>query len=156
MAAELREANDKTLPRELHRAIRTAGKQTLEDLRQSALSIKTTGIRKASKRPFTRTVAAKGTREKIAKAVTLEVNLSGDNPRVRFRVPVNKLPENIRQMPRKFDDPQNFRHPVMGNRDVWVSQTSSPWFWQPIKDNIKTFRAEIEKALEVVRAKLEK
>jgi hypothetical protein len=157
MAKQLREADRVDLRRGLQRAIKQAARPTLDAVQQSARDIHTTGVRKpGARRRFVGATAPKGTREKIAGAVVADIKLGsgGDDPRVAFRVASSRLPANIKNMPRKFDEGK-WRHPVMGNRDVWVSQTSTPWFWPPIRDHIRDFRAEIDKALEETRAKLE-
>jgi len=157
MAIALRQADRVDLTRGLQKAIRTAAKPTLRATQDSARHISTKGIRKpGAKHPFSGPSVPKGLREKIAGAVVADIKLNADEPSVRFRVASGKLPPNIRVMPRKFDDGGTFRHPVMGNREVWVSQTGDPWFWPPIRDHIKDFRAEIDKALDDVRDKLER
>lgn len=156
MAAQLREADRVDLRRGLQKAIKAAAKPTLDAVQASARGISTRGIRKpGAKHPFRGPTGSHGTRAAIANAVVADVKLSGDNPSVRFRVAASRLPANIRVLPRKFDDGGTFRHPVMGNRNVWVSQTGDPWFWPPIRDHIRVFRAEIDKALDETRAKLE-
>jgi CelD/BcsL family acetyltransferase involved in cellulose biosynthesis len=156
MAKQLREADRVDLLRGMQKAIKAAAKPTLAAVQESARDISTKGIRKPGARhPFSGPTAPKGTRAKIAGAVVADVRLTGDEPRVRFRVAASRLPTNIRALPRKFDDGGTFRHPVMGNRDVWVSQTGDPWFWPPIRDHIKDFRAELDKAIDETRAKLE-
>jgi hypothetical protein len=156
MAKQLREAGRVDLLRGMQRAIKSAAKPTLAAVQDSARSISTKGIRRpGARRPFTGVTVPKGTREKIAGAVVADVRLTGDEPRVRFRVANSRLPTNIRALPRKFDFGGTFRHPVMGNRDVWVAQTGDPWFWPPIRDHIEDFRAELDKAVDETRAKLE-
>jgi hypothetical protein len=156
MARKLREASNVELPRELQKAIRTAAKPTLEAIQESARHISTKGIPKpGAKHPFRGPSKPKGLRQKIAEAVVADVQTGGDDPKVQFRVSQARLPDSIRQMPRKFDQGGTFRHPVMGNREVWVSQTGDPWFWPPIRDHIKDFRAEIDGALNEVARKLE-
>src|SRR5512144_2617494 len=156
MALALRKADRDDLRRGLQKAIKAAARPTLRAVQDSARGISTKGIRRpGAKHPFSGPTVPKGTREKIAGAVVADVRLTGDEPRVRFRVAASRLPSNIRALPRKFDDGGTFRHPVMGNRDVWVSQTGDPWFWPPIRDHIKDFRSESDKALDDVRRKLE-
>lgn len=155
MAIQLRKADKEYLGRELGKAIRKAGEKTVKDVRRSAERIQTTGVRKPdAKRPFLRVVPPKGTRAKIAATVGMRVSVLSDNPRVQFRAGAG-LPAEIAMMPRKFDG-QTWRHPVMGNRDAWVSQRSKTWFFPPIKDNLDTFRAEIDVALDKTREMLER
>lgn len=155
MAQALRAADREDLLRGMQRAIRRAAKPTVKDVQKAAEQIRTEGQRKpGARRPFVGPSVPKGTRRAIAAAVVADVQLRGDEPLARFRVAKSRLPNRIKEMPRKFDDGR-FRHPVMGNRNVWVSQTSQPWFWPPIRDNVKTFRDEIDMAIDETRAKLE-
>lgn len=157
MARALRRADREDLRKNLGKAMRKAGKPTLDAVKKSAEDIKTTGTRKPNaKHPFEKIVEPHGTRQKIADAATLDVKVEEENPRVRFRISAAKLPDNLKSMPRHFDAGKPWRHPVLGNRNAWVSQTADPWFWPPIRDNIKTFRAEIDKALDETRQMLER
>jgi hypothetical protein len=156
MAIQLRKADREDLGKELTKAVKRAAEPTLRDVRDSAKGINTTGVRKpGAKRPFVRVMPAKGTRAKIAGEVNFAVSVLAENPRVQFRAG-RGLPADLKAMPRKFDNPGTFRHPVMGNRDVWVSQTGDPWFFEPIRANLKTFRAEIDVALDNTRQMLER
>lgn len=155
MADALRKADREDLRRGLDRAIRRAAQPTLRDIQESAKSIKTRGQRKpGAKRPFRGSVRPHNTRAQIADAVAATVSTAGEDPRVRFQVRESQLPEVLRGMPRKFDSGK-WRHPVMGNRDVWVGQTADPWFFPPIRKNLDTFRAAIDAELDKVRANLE-
>lgn len=156
MALQLRKADKEFLGRRLGEAIRRAAEPALEDFRQAARNIHTTGERKPGARHrFTRVVAAKGTREKIAASITARVSLFSDNPRVQFRTGQG-LPASIAMMPQKFERGL-WRHPVMGNRDVWVSQRSDPWFYRTAQRGpLDKFRGEIDKALDDTRAMLER
>lgn len=157
MARALRQADTGGgMKRELGKAMRDAGRPTLDAIKRSAEDIKTTGFRKPNaKHPFEKVIDAPGTRKKIADAAMLDVKVEEEDPRVRFRISEAKLPESLKGMPRHFDSGKKWRHPVLGNREAWVSQIGDPWFWPPIRDNIKTFRREIDQALDRTREKLE-
>lgn len=185
MADALRKADREDLRKGLDRAIRKAAKPTLEAIQDGARNIQTTGFLKPPSRfinvettaltarqrratqvehvsgltglvhRFTAPIPKHHTREKIAKAVTATVSTAGENPKVQFKVSEAKLPEVLRGMPRKFDSGTKWRHPVMGNRDVWVDQIGKSWFWPPIERHIKDFRSAIDAELDIVRAKLE-
>ena len=186
MADALRKADREDLRKGLDLAIRKASKPTLDAIKEGARNIQTTGFLKPPSRfvdlsttaltarqqratqvehvsgltglvhRFTAPIPQHHTREKIAKAVTATVSTAGENPRVQFKVSEARLPLNLKGMPRKFDSGTKWRHPVMGNRDVWVDQIGKSWFWPPIKNHIKDFRAAIDAELDIVRAKLEK
>jgi hypothetical protein len=158
MADALRKASREDLRKGLDRAIRKAARPTVEAVKEGARDIKTTGYPRPpseKRRPFTAIVERKHTREKIAKAVSATVSTAGEDARVSFRVRDSLLPENLKGMPRKFDSGDKWRHPVMGNTEVWVSQSGKNWFFPPIKQHIKDFRDAIDAELENVRRKLE-
>jgi hypothetical protein len=92
----------------------------------------------------------------IAEAVTVEVRVSEADPRLRIQVSEAKLPERLKGMPRKFDAGEKWRHPTMGNREAWVSQVADPWFFPPIKDNLKLVRTELARAIDETREMLER
>jgi hypothetical protein len=49
------------------------------------------------------------------------------------------------------------RHPVFGNRDVWVSQqVPEGWFDRPIEEDIPHIRAAVDRAMSDVSRKIEK
>lgn len=159
MADALRKADREDLRKGLDRAIRKAARPTLDAIQEGARNIQTTGYprppSRGVRRPFTAQLPAHKTRERIAKAVTADVSTGGVDARVSFRVRDTRLPEVLRGMPRKFDSGDKWRHPVMGNREVWVDQRGKSWFWPPIKNHIKDFRAAIDAELDIVRQKLE-
>lgn len=148
VARLLRQADKVGLKRKLGKAIKQAGDPTLRAVKESALGIQTKGIRRpGAKHPFLATVGSKGTRAAMANATVLESRINEDNPRIRFAVKNSRLPENLRGMQFKFNSEAVWRHPVMGNREVWVGQTGNPWFWPPIRDRIKLFRSEVDQAI---------
>lgn len=153
--ADLLRAADKKLGRQLTRAIKRAADPTVKDLQEAARGIRTSGVRKpGSRHPFLKEMPPKGTRAKIADSITSVVSVMSDNPRVQFRTG-RGLSADLKPMPRKFDEAE-FRHPVMGNRHVWVSQRSDPWWFEPIRKRLRTFREEIDRELEATREFLER
>jgi hypothetical protein len=154
MADLLRIAHREDLGRRLGKAVKTAGETTLSDLKKSAENIHTRGIRKPdAKHPFIHAVPPKGTRRRIAGSAEIRVSVLSDNPRVQFRI--GRGLEDLANLPRRLDEPGTFRHPIMGNREAWVAQTGDPYFWRPIRDNLDTFRARIDEALDETRQMLE-
>jgi hypothetical protein len=155
MARALRLADKEGMRRELGTAMREGGKPTLQAVKRSAENITTHGYSKpGAVHPFTKVMPQRGTRRKFADAATLDVKVEEENPRVRFRILEAELPPDLKGMARKFDSGKPWRHPVLGNRNAWVTQTGNPWFWAPIRDHIKDFRAAIDNALDRVRDKL--
>lgn len=150
----LRRANRTDLLRAMDRGIRKRAKPTVRDIKESAEHINTRGIRKpGAKRPYLAGSSSKGTRKKIAAAVSAVVSTSGEESKVAFRESLTRA--GLGNLPRRLDEPGTFRHPVQGNTDVWVAQTGDPWFFPPIKKNLPEIRAGIEEESQLALAKLE-
>jgi hypothetical protein len=58
---------------------------------------------------------------------------TGGTVGVRFRVNADRAPH---ARPYENDGaPGTFRHPVFGNREVWVAQAARPFFYRAVQDN---------------------
>ena len=157
MARALRQADREDLRKNLGKALRRSADPMKKAVKDSAEHISTRGQRKPGARhPFAKKMEPKGTREKIAAAVTVDVKVEEDDPRMSIRVASRKLPAELKNMPQHFDSGEPWRHPVLGNREAWVEQTADRWFFPPIRDHIKDVRAEIDKALDETREMLER
>lgn len=150
----LRQANRTDLLRAMDRGIRKRTKPTVRDIKESAENITTRGIRKpGAKRPYLAGSPSRGTRKKIAGAVSAVVSTAGEEAKVTFRESLTRA--GVGNLPRRLDEPGIFRHPVQGNTDVWVGQTGDPWFFAPIKKNLPGIRAGIEEESQLALEKLE-
>lgn len=70
----------------------------------------------------------------------------GRTPGVTIRVDANKAPG---ARPIEHDgQPGTFRHPVYGNRHVWVSQPARPFFYRAVEATADQIRDEIGDAIE--------
>jgi hypothetical protein len=67
-------------------------------------------------------------REQIAAASGSSVSASDKKIALAFRVRAGNLPPSQRKLPRRWDNPNGWRHPVFGNRNVWVPQKGHPYF----------------------------
>ncbi|UJW32388.1 hypothetical protein L3Q67_00960 [Saccharothrix sp. AJ9571] len=72
--------------------------------------------------------ANRGLRNSVARAVKTQVKSSGRTAGVRIRVQSSTLPTDQRKLP-LYLNAGKWRHPVMGNRDRWVTQTVTPPGW---------------------------
>lgn len=61
---------------------------------------------------------------------------------VTVGVNYGRLSGSERVLARRWDDTKVFRHPVFGNRAVWVTQAKRPWF----AGNVRRHRARVESA----------
>jgi hypothetical protein len=157
MARALRQADQVGLGRELGKAMRQAARPTQQAVKDAAEHISTKGEKKPGARhPFDGSPPPHATRRAIAGAVTVDIRVNEDNPRVRIQVQNSRLPKALQGMPERFDAGKRWRHPTWGNRAAWSAQTSDPWFFKPIKDSLDDFRKEIDGALDRTREKLER
>lgn len=83
---------------------------------------------KLSQRRIDREVGRAGLRASIARALRAYQRDRGASVGVRIAVNTANLPEDQRRLPRHMDRGQ-WRHPVFGNRNAWVSQTVTPEGW---------------------------
>lgn len=93
-----------------------------------------------------------GLRGSVAAATKLQITAKG----VRFVVSSAQLPESQKSLPRHLDSAKGWRHPVFGNREVWVAERGGPWFAETLKKRAPEFRAAVVDAMEQTRAELEK
>jgi hypothetical protein len=81
-------------------------------------------VRSVSKR----LAAASSLRAGSANATCASVSAGPAKVALSFRVSARQLPPSQRKLPRRWDNPSGWKHPVFGNRDVWVRQTGGPYF----------------------------
>jgi hypothetical protein len=149
---ELREVSEKlkrgqgTLRRELTKAFRDAGQETLQRVKRNALSMRIRGRRKGG-RPFTDHRVGTNIRARIARLTELEVSTGSGDPRVKFVVRSDRLGD-ARNLPFHFDSGRVFRHPIMGNKKAWAGQSGEPWFYDEIKRDVKVFADKCEDAID--------
>lgn len=144
-AAALRRGKG-TLRRELTKAFKDAGEETLQRVKRNAETMRIRGRRKGG-RPFTDVRPGTAIRQRIARVTELEVKTGSADPRVRFVVRTDRLGD-ARNLPYHFDSGRVFRHPIMGNRSAWAGQSGEPWFYDEIKKDLDVFRRECQDALD--------
>lgn len=71
-------------------------------------------------------------RESIAAAAGASVSLSTKKTELAFKVRASQLPPSQRKLPRRWDLPGGWKHPVYGNRKVWVKHVGHPYFRKTI------------------------
>jgi hypothetical protein len=149
---ELREVSEKlkrgqgTLRKELTRAFRDAGKETLQRVKRNVLSMRIRGRRHGGRR-FTDHRPGTGIRARIARVTELKVSTGAGDPQVKFVVRSDRLGD-ARNLPYHLDSGRVFRHPIMGNRRAWAGQSGEPWFTEEIKRDVKVFADKCEDAID--------
>lgn len=162
VASELRRAGATDLRKNLRKRVQDAGKPVLQEVQEAVRTLHVTSShgggqkqrqRYRANRARTEKTAARALsrsarlRDTVAKATTLQITNRG----IRFVTRSGQLPENQRTLPRHLDNPKGWRHPVFGNREVWVSQKGGPWFASTIQRRAPEFRAAIVQAMEETR-----
>lgn len=167
LSKKLRAAKATDLRKNLRKTIAEAGKPVLADVQDAVRSLPISsshgggqGQRRAHNVTRVRSDRSKeraarrggGLRSTVASATKLQITAKG----VRFIVDSKRLPVSQRNLPKRLDAERGWRHPVFGNREVWVAQHGGPWFGATIKQKAPAFRAAVVKGMEETRQALEK
>lgn len=135
LAKRIKEIGDKTLRKELLRGIREATKGTKARIKANALA------ELPSRGGLAKRVAA----SKIATKTRTTAKVTSVRITAANAYEVKKMNEG------------KVRHPVHGNRKLWVNQSiKAGWFTDPIEADAPTIQAEIGQAMAVVAGKLDK
>lgn len=133
LSKALKHAGRTELRKELNKRMREGAKPLIPKARAEAMS---------------RLPQSGGLAKQIAKEPARVQTRTGRDPGVR--VVVGKKRGGARSANRG-----TIRHPVFGNRDVWVDQRVKPgWFDEPMKASEAEIRKELEKAIEDVADKI--
>ena len=99
-------------------------------------------------------VKASSLRESIASATGSTVSTGPDRVNLTFRVRSAGMPPSQRKLPKKWNLSGGWRHPVFGNKDVWVKQTGGPYFDRTIHEHTDELRAGVVVAMEAAAEKI--
>lgn len=91
-------------------------------------------------------------RDAAANSVKLQVTTRG----IRIISDSSAMPPKQQTLPKRLDSPKGWRHPVFGNREVWVTQKGKPWFGATISQRAPDFRAAVVDAMDLARDAIEK
>ncbi|MCX3064201.1 hypothetical protein [Streptomyces beihaiensis] len=144
IAAELRKMDDKQLKKEFSKELRAAARPMVPAVRQAIRQI-----------PSKRGYSASGLRGRMSKAVKLEVRTTGKEAGVRIRVDGRKMPSHEKALQAYMEGLKKpWRHPVFGNRDVWVKQDPKPYFYRTVRPLGAASRGQVNKAIDRVAKKI--
>lgn len=167
----LQEAGRDDLRKILRKHIRDAGKPVVADLKRAVMGVNVTRsddpfARESARTgvPYRRSTSRWGRRSTgLRMRVAAATGLSQTRKGVRIRVSEKRfggreaysltLPRYLdTEAARKY---RHWRHPVYGNREVWVEQRGEPWFFVTIAKHQTRFRnaiadgiAEMERELD--------
>lgn len=82
-------------------------------------------------------------RDSIASASGASVSAGTTKIALAFKVRASNLPPSQRKLPRRWDSPTGWSHPVFGNRKNWVKQRGNPYFTSTIFPR----RGDVEKGV---------
>lgn len=94
--------------------------------------------------------AGAGLRESIAKATTgsISTGSASTGVSVTWRVRASKMANSQRRLPKAFNSQKGWRHPVFGDREVWVAQHGTPYFDAPIKQDEQVLRDRVVQGMQ--------
>jgi len=140
IARELRAMNNPELKKRFSNELRQAAKPMVPAVKQAIRQI-------PSKQGYT----ADGLRGRMARAVKLEVRTTGRDAGVRIRVDGRKMPSGDKSLQAYMEGVKKpWRHPVYGNREVWVRQSPKPYFYRTVESMGQRARQGVNRAIDRV------
>ncbi|SMF86130.1 hypothetical protein [Streptomyces sp. Amel2xC10] len=122
IARELNRMDNQELKKRFRKELRAVAQPYVPLVRNSIRNI-------PSKRPYT----AEGLRGRMVKATRIEVRTVGRDAGVAIRVDGRKMPPSMKALPKGMEGTKRWRHPVFGNRENWVTQKPSPYFFKVVR-----------------------
>lgn len=165
LSARLKAASRGDLQKRLTRGLRKAATPIVADLKSTVSSLPVRGVRGGGakqrlaearrSRAGWRKAQKGGTGLRATTARGIGVQVSPGRARVRIRLNPNVLPPDQRKLPKYLDRPQGWRHPVFGDRDVWVQQYGKPWWAATIRPHLPAATREVAGAMDEVAREIE-
>lgn len=128
---------DPELKRALKRRLRQHGEPVLDKLQAAAWGITMESW------PERGGGGSTGLRARISSATKLSLLASG----VRFVVREQQVDRRYGRTLVAGSEGTPWRHPVYGNRNAWVTQKGSPWFYPTLRREAPEFRRAVERAI---------
>lgn len=125
---------DRSLPGRLRQAMRDTAKPAAEDARRRVRALPVHGRKHT------------GLRAKVARGVAVQ---AGASRGLGVRIVTGMTDPRERKLPLYLDDPRGWRHPVFGNRHMWVHQsTGGSWFRATIAEHRPQMERDLTQVLE--------
>lgn len=138
VANELR-AIQATFPTQLRKELRDAAKPLVDEAKAEAKNL-STGNKGST-----------GLRKRVAAGVRAKAGV-GENAYLRIVTSMQDSREAA--IPRGFDMPRGWKHPVFGMRDTWVQQSGSTWFRETMARGQKPLEERLKKVMDEAVAKI--
>lgn len=154
-ARRLRAAGRGDLQRKLTKAIRAEGEPALAAVRAAWLTVDVASLPPNDRGGQAPPDKSTGLRRRTSRATKIRVRQNGisiyvDAKRVDARYP--SLPFYLNGLPKR----RNWRHPVFGNREVWVAQKGQEVFRPTAVKFAREWRAGAVRVMEETVAEIEK
>ena len=137
VSRELRRMDNPEIKKRFRKELRAAAAPLVPRVRSSIRAI-----------PSERGYSPQGLRGQMAKATRLEVRTTGKQAGVAIRVDGRKMPAHMKSLPSMVEGKKRWRHPVYGNREVWVTQTRRPYFYNVVRVAGPASRRAVGKVLD--------
>ena len=149
--AERLRAAGREFQQDLARGLRKPTKAAVEEIREAILHANMAGFRKPGTQPFTAHIPSKGVKRPIARAVQGEVKVH-PQPRALIVIRLSQVPPRVRPLLAYFTGRRKrLRHPVMGNKHVWVGQRVPDVWHIP---NVESYRRAVREVLDAIPQKV--
>lgn len=151
-------ADGKALRKELTSGLRDVLKPIVPEVRAAYLAAPSMGHESMARGSRSRA----DLRRLLAKATRVEVKLAGRQAGARIRVDGRRMPDRMKALPQYWEGEEpgrskaRWRHPVFGDRDVWVQQKPHPRFYAIVRPHAERAAREVERIANQVVAKLER
>lgn len=131
VSVQLKAVGDKGLQASMRRRLRQAAAPVVEEVK----------------------VAAAEHSVRIPKTIVLSMRYTGRLAGAYIIAKRNKMPTGHEPLPGLFEN-GDFRHPVFGDKQVWVSQKGYPFMFPTVMKAAPALRAEMERIIEDIAGAL--
>lgn len=132
------EEDGKQLRKELAAGMREALKPGAQEAKSGIMSMSSAGLR-----------TSPALRSSVARKIRPEVKLGGRWSGARVKAFKTKNVRNFPNAPKRLNRASGWRHPVYGNREVWVQQRGKvDWFDRAFQGREGVYKAAVEQAME--------
>lgn len=137
VGAELRRMDDKEILKRFRKELRAAAAPMVPAVRASIAAI-----------PVKGTSGSTGLRKRLQKATRLMLRTGGKLAGIRVLVDPKKLPDHERSLPAMEEGLRPWKHPVYGNRGVWVRQDPHAYFFPVVRKLGPASRIAVNRVLD--------
>lgn len=159
LSVRIKDAGDKGMMTKFRRNIREAGAPCVQELRTAVMGVKVT----RGNDPFARRTKETGVAPRrstnrwgprstgLRARVAASIGVSQTKKGIRIRASATKIGPYGASLPKYLDGTlrlyKDWRHPVFGDTETWVSQKGQPWFFSTITRHRAGFRKAVFEVL---------